>query len=173
MRDQATRLRKGRPLRGFDTPARKVREAAAELVRLTEADTRDTECFRQALSAFLASSRAAQKVLARYSKERYATWEGRLSPDDAWLIALLLDARNLETYQDGPAIGIIVYGGAVPSGSWTHHYHAMGANGLERMLPIVDLCTRQMQLLDEGLKAVEHENQQGAEQGNASDQAGL
>jgi hypothetical protein len=52
-------------------------------------------------------------------------------------------------------MGVIVYAGGAPAGARTHHYHALDSSGSDRMLAVVDLCNRQMELLREAFKAVE------------------
>jgi hypothetical protein len=75
MRGDKRNLRAGRPNSTVDTSVRKVREAEADMARLVAADRGGTEPPRQALSAFVASSRAARKALYRYSKARFDAWE--------------------------------------------------------------------------------------------------
>ena len=148
-------LREGRPNSAVDTPVRKVREAETDMSRAAAADRGGTEPLRQALSAFLASSRAAQKALRRYSKARFDAWDKSLSDENRWLTKVLLDARDLETYEDGPAMGVILYVGGAPPGARVHHFHVHGLDGSERMLSVAEVCMRQVELLREALQAVE------------------
>jgi hypothetical protein len=151
MRRQKSTVRKGRPITRLDTPIRKVKEAEADLARLRTAESAGTEALRHALSAFLASSRAAEQVLRRYSKARFADWQNVLSDEDKWLTEILLEARDLETYEDGPAMGVTIRVGATPSEAIRHLFHVRGRDGVERTLNVVDACTRRVQLLQDAL----------------------
>ena len=156
-RQKQDKVRKGSPSKAADTPSRKVREAEADLDRLMLSDRqgRGTEAFRQALSAFLNSSRSAQRLLRRHSKRLFTEWEAKVLPDDRALMAAFEHARNLETYEDGPAIGVTIYVGGAPNGSATSHRFYVGDPGVsEREVAWVDACVRHMELLNTALQAV-------------------
>jgi len=145
MRQTQLKIRKGAPNRRIDTPVRKVEEAEACLEALAKSDQGGTAPFRQTLSAFLAAYRSALKILRRYDEQRYATWEASLSVDDRGRMEILLEARDLETYQDGPALGITI------GGARCHRFHLAG---VEQTIPIVDVCIQQMGLLKSALQVV-------------------
>jgi hypothetical protein len=158
------RLR-GVPGKSADTPRRKVREAEADLKRLEESERKGlgTNASREALSAFLSSSRSALHLLRRHSKSRFVEWKSRLSAEDQSLMSVLSEARNLETYENGPAIGVTIYvGGSPETGNFfSHRSHIRDSEKGEEEIVWLDACVRQMKLLRAALQAVTRDESGG------------
>jgi hypothetical protein len=138
----------------LDTFVRKLREAEADMSRVADSDLGEPQSFRQALSAFLASSRAAENILRRQAKKRFAAWERSLGPEDVELRDVLLDARDLETYEDGPALGVTIHVGQPPVEARRHFLHLDAPDGTQRKVAVVDACVRRLRLLREALESL-------------------